>query len=953
MDRIYVAIDVETTGLEAGVDEIIEVAAVKFRAGEVLETFQQLVRPRHSLPLKVTQLTGITADMLEDAPRFPAVAPELARFLKSYPLVGHSVEFDLRMLQAQNMRLPQPAYDTFELAVLLMPKAPAYRLGALTAALGIPHDDAHRALSDAHAARQVFLHLLGRIEALSLQELDEIIRLAQRIEWPMRDLFEETQRAKARLVFVEEGRKTEDRGPRTEGDGRLSPQSSVLSPLKPTGDERPIDIDAVRRFFTPDGPLGRSFPGYEQREQQVAMAQSVAAAINNGDTLMVEAGTGTGKGMAYLVPAAMFAAQRGQRVVISTNTINLQDQLFFKDIPALQRIMAGDSQGEPGSPLESPPFTAALLKGRGNYLCLKRYKELKRDTRLLSDEVRALMKVQLWLPTTTSGDKAELMLLEREAAAWGRMSAAFEACPGPKCADFNDCFFFKARKQAEAAHLVVVNHALMLADLVVENDVIPRYDYLVIDEAHNLEDVATDQFSFNVDQDGLIAFLDDLHQQGGREIVSGLLAELPARFRESGASQGDMDRAAAIAEALRPAVQQARDSVYDCFNRLTAFVQQEAEASQYDSRLRITPAIRRHEAWAAVERAWENLSLQLTAIGEGLGRLDTLLGSLKDAGIEEYDMLLLRVQALKRFATEVRIKIGHIIVGGEEQLVTWITQDRKEQTLTLSAAPLSVAELLRANLFEQKAAAVLTSATLSVAGGFDYVRERIGLSEPEELHLDSPFDYEHQALVYIPNDVPEPGQQHAYQRMVEEAVVELARASGGRMLALFTANNALRQTYRAIQEPLEDAGIAVLAQGIDGSRRALLERFKEFPRTVLLGTTSFWEGVDVVGDALSVLVIAKLPFSVPNDPVFAARSEGLADSFNEYAVPQAILRFKQGFGRLIRSREDRGVVAVLDKRLITKRYGQLFLDSLPPAMVRAGALKRLPELTARFLAARL
>ncbi|MEN9935257.1 MAG: hypothetical protein RLZZ387_1836 [Chloroflexota bacterium] len=951
MERIYVAIDVETTGLEAGVDEIIEVAAVKFRGAEVLETYQQLVRPRHTLPLKVTRLTGITPEMVTDVPKFSEVAPDLARFLKSYPIVGHSVNFDLRMLQAQNMRLPQPAFDTFELATLLMPKAPAYRLGALAGWLGVQHDEAHRALSDADATRAVFLHLLSRIEALSLDEISDIIRLTQRIEWPLRELFEEAQRAKAKLVFVEAGRaKAED----DEDDAFQKPKAPT--PLKPTGDEHPLDIGAVRAFFAPDGPLGRAFPGYEQRDQQVDMAMSVAAALNNGDALMVEAGTGTGKGLAYLVPAAMFAAQRGQRVVISTNTINLQDQLFFKDIPALQRIMARDSGKDapkaPDSSLTAHdaalPFTAALLKGRGNYLCLKRYKDLRRDGRLLSDEVRALLKVQLWLPVTTTGDKAEVSFTDRESAAWGRINAAFEGCAGPRCSDFNDCFFFKARRQAEASHLVVVNHALLLADLIVETDVIPKYDHVVLDEAHNLEDVATDQFSFNVDQEGLITFLNDLHQEGGASIVSGLLSELPTHLRDSAATQGDMDKAVAIGEQIRPAVAKARDAVYDCFNQLTAYVLKEAEATQYDSRLRITPAIRKQETWGAVERAWENLALHLTAIGDGLGRLDALLDGLKDAEMPEYESLLLRVQALKRFATEARINIGHIVVGGDEQLVTWISHDRMKDALKLSAAPLSVAELLRANLFEQKEAAVMTSATLSVAGGFGYVQQRIGLEEPEELHLDSPFDYERQALVYIPSDIPEPN-QNGYQRMLEDAIVDLAKASGGRMLALFTANSALRQTYRAIQEPLEDAGIAVLGQGIDGSRRSVLERFKEFPRTVLLGTTSFWEGVDVVGDALSVLVIAKLPFSVPNDPVFAARSEGLSDSFNAYAVPQAILRFKQGFGRLIRSREDRGVVAVLDKRLVTKKYGQLFLDSLPPAMVRSGSVKRLPELTARFL----
>jgi DNA polymerase-3 subunit epsilon/ATP-dependent DNA helicase DinG len=252
-------------------------------------------------------------------------------------------------------------------------------------------------------------------------------------------------------------------------------------------------------------------------------------------------------------------------------------------------------------------------------------------------------------------------------------------------------------------------------------------------------------------------------------------------------------------------------------------------------------------------------------------------------------------------------------------------------------------------LFEQKSTTILTSATLSVGGGFEYVKQRIGLSEPEELLLDSPFDYEKQALVYIPSDMPEPNNP-AYQRALEEAIITLCKATEGRALVLFTSNSALRQTYRAIQEPLEDAGITVLGQGIDGSRRNLLERFKEYPRTVLLGTTSFWEGVDVVGDALSVLIIAKLPFSVPNDPIYAARSEQFTDAFAELSVPQAILRFKQGFGRLIRSKGDRGVVAVLDKRLISKKYGQTFLSSLPHTFVRTGPIKQLPGLAARFLA---
>jgi DNA polymerase-3 subunit epsilon/ATP-dependent DNA helicase DinG len=968
MDRTFVAIDVETTGLEAGTDEIIEIAAVKFNGDEVLETFQKLVKPRHSLPLKIARLTGISDDMLADAPRFSEVAPELVRFAKSYPLVGHSVGFDLKMLQAQGMRFPQPAYDTFDLATLLMPRAPAYRLGTLAAVLGIEHDEAHRALSDADVTRQVFLHMLKRIEALDLQNLSEINRLTAKLEWPLRDLFGEVERAKARNVFLDAEQRTKDEATtvdasltqnhtleRSEGS-KLKTQNSEAIPLKPTGDHRPLDIEEIRRFFSPDGAMGRTFEGYEQREPQVAMAEAVARAFNDGEALMVEAGTGTGKGLAYLVPAALYAARRGERVVISTNTINLQDQLFFKDIPALQRIMSeggweiGDSKARshPASASPHPPFTAALLKGRGNYLCLRRYKDLRRDGRLVSDEIKTLLKVQLWLPSTTSGDKAELLLMDKENLAWERINATLETCTGPRCADYRDCYLYKARREAEAAHLVVVNHALLLANLEQEVTVFPPYDHVIIDEAHNLEDVATDQFGFEVDQAELLKFLDDLFEVGGANTSAGLFAELPKHFRESAASQGDMDKATAIAAAAGTAVTRGRQSVYDCFNLLTSFMNQEAEATAYDARLRLTDAVRKNPDWAAVERAWENLSINLDAIGDALGKLEALLTELKDAELLEYDMLLLRVQSLKRYATNVRINIGYIIVGNEEQQITWLTYERAKDTLTLSAVPLSVAELLEANLFSKKSTVTLASATLAVGGNFGYVKQRIGLAEPEELQLESPFDYQKQALVYIPNDLPEPNQR-GYQQALEEALISLCTATGGRALVLFTANSALRQTYKAIQEPLEEQGIAVLGQGIDGSRRSLLERFKEFPRTVLLGTTSFWEGVDVVGDALSVLVIAKLPFSVPNDPIFAARSEGFDDPFNEYGVPQAILRFKQGFGRLIRSREDRGVVAVLDKRLLTKKYGQIFLNSLPHTSVRTGPVKQLSLLAARFL----
>lgn len=784
--------------------------------------------------------------------------------------------------------------------------------------------------------------------------------------WPVADLFDEIARDRARHIFQDGPiATTETASANTLADTPLWQGLDVSSDttesyqknglIKPTGNMEPINLTDVETVFAPGGVLSQAMPIYEQRPAQVAMARSVAQAFNTGQPLIVEAGTGTGKSMAYLVPSALFAVQRGERVVISTNTINLQDQLFHKDIPDVQRIMG--QAGPEAQATESPAdtFTAALLKGRSNYLCLRRYKQIRPDQALSPEDARGLLKVMIWLPDTRTGDRDELMLVDTEQRIWSRVNVTPDTCTAHRCPDFHDCFFFRARRRAEQSHLIVVNHALLLADLATPSQVLPDYDHLVVDEAHNLEEVATRQLSFSVDQAGLLTFLDSLYQEDG-PTLAGLLTELPTSFQQGVIAAHLMARMEQTRKALFPSIERARTATRDCFQAFQAMgvrenSEQTAQRSTdrvYDERLRVTPGIRRKPAWANIEQVWENLNLILSQVGDGLNQLETLLvEDIKRDDLLDYDSLLLRIQWLKRYATDVRVQVGHIIFGNDEGIF-WITYDHVRGTITLNSSPLEVGELLQSQLFGQKSTSVLTSATLSISDSFTFVKERLGFEEATELQLESPFDYEQQAMLYIPNDIPEPNQK-GYAQMVEDALIQLCSATGGRTLALFTATSALRQTYSGIQEALEEREIMVLGQSIDGSRRVLLERFKANPRTVLLGTSSFWEGIDVTGDALSVLVITKLPFNVPTDPVFAARSEQLTDPFQEYAIPLSILRFKQGFGRLIRSKEDRGIVVVLDKRLITKQYGQRFLESLPSTRVHTGALRQLPRLAARFL----
>ncbi|MBA3943181.1 MAG: DEAD/DEAH box helicase family protein [Herpetosiphonaceae bacterium] len=939
MDTVFVVLDVESTGLETGVDELIEVAAVKFQGDRVLETFQQLVKPRHSLPIKIAQLTGINQSDLEAATPFHEVAPAFVRFLRSYPVIGHSIHFDLRMLAAQGLQLSQRSYDTFELATLLLPGQPSYSLTALAAALEIPHPDAHRALADSEVTRQLFLRLMARIEQLDDTMLGEIIKFGGQMDWGPRPLFEQVLRERAMVALTKPLSSTPAVEPGV-------PWRQFV-PLEPARQPVPLDPTLAKGFFATDGLIGRAFPGYEARPPQVHMTEAVVDAFNAADTLMVEAGTGTGKSLAYLVPAAEFAASRGQRVVVSTNTINLQDQLYGKDIPALQQVIDHATVHSGG--VAATQFEAALLKGRGNYLCLRRYGQLRQTLTPTPEQARALIKLGLWVGTTQTGDRAEIALQDEENRVWGDVNVTLDTCTGPRCPAFDRCFFFAARRAAEAAHVIVVNHALLLSDLKADGKVLPPYDHVVIDEAHHLEDVATDQLGWATDQGTLLHFLDGIWLAGGARIVSGLLSELPNHFKGSGATAADVDRAEGFAAPLRLEVDRARVAVHELWNRLRLFMERQCKEGSYELRLRLTPALRKGADWITMQGAWEQLMLPLADLGRGLAKLEEHIRGLEDAELLEYDALVLQLSGLANMAVDTAIAGSALFYGDDEQ-IQWLWWDRQRDVLRLHAAPLHVGPLLQEKLFAGKETVVLASATMSINGSFQYIKERLGLADApiSELQLPSPFDYQRSTLLYLPTDMPEP-QERGYQAALENALIELAKATGGRMLALFTSNSALRQTYRAISEPLEEHDIVVLGQGLDGSRRSVLQRFREHPHSVLLGTSSFWEGVDVVGDALSVLVVCKLPFAVPNDPIFAARSELFNDPFNEYAVPQAILKFKQGFGRLIRSKEDRGVVAVLDRRLLSKRYGELFLRSLPPATTQRGPLQQLPLLAARWL----
>jgi DNA polymerase-3 subunit epsilon/ATP-dependent DNA helicase DinG len=944
----YVALDTETTGLEAGRDEIIEVAAIRFQGSEVLGTWNTLVKPTTPIPEAITRLTGITPADVERAPLFYTILPELARFIGDDPIVGHSIGFDLEFLAAQGLPLNNASVDTYELSTLLLPELPDRTLVTVARGLGIEYPEAHRALADAQVAMEAFVAFWERLLSLEIDVLEEIVRLAGKTDWPLRAFFEEALQEAGRTGF---GRRRPSGLPLAL---RLVPPEPRPDPPEPTSDERPLDVEMLAGLLEPEGLFGQAFPQYEHRPQQIEMLRGVTQTFNHGGQLIVEAGTGTGKSIAYLIPAVALAIRRGQPVIISTNTINLQDQLFHKDIPDVRRVLSQAGPGN-GTLAEMAGFRAALLKGRNNYLCLRRWEGLRRDPTPSLDQVRTLVKTLLWLPHTQTGDRAELVLARKEYGVWRDLSSNTVACRGADCPyqQQDRCLFYRARRRAEAAHVIVVNHSLLLANVAMENRILPPHHHVIVDEAHHLEGVATDQLGFSVTAEEIRAHLAAICRPVGPGHEEGLLALLPVYFRGEKIPDAARQTLQTLRREIRNSVEAAQAASQTFFSALSGFVrdrEEQAGPSYYDRHIRITSSVRIQPDWSDIEIAWENVSVELLRVYERIGRLSTLCHQRAEIVPDdsEFEDVLLEISLLGQRTGEIQDQVTAIVSQGHNNGIFWITIEAQGDTIGLHTAPLHVGDLLHQGLYQHKDALVLTSATLSTEGHTTFLRERLGLPEADELLLDSPFDYPSAALLVIPEDIPDP-RDSQYGRALAKTLINTCQASKGRALILFTSHRALRQTYTAIRRPLERDGIAVLGQGIDGSRHVLLDKFRRNPHSVLLGTSSFWEGIDVVGKALSVLVITKLPFTVPSDPVFAARCELFEEPFFQFAVPKTVLRFKQGFGRLIRSQTDRGVAVLLDGRVLTRSYGHTFLDSLPPATIRRVRLLAIPQMVRDWL----
>ncbi len=918
----FIAFDLETTGLSADRDEIIEIGAARFYQGEIVERYQSFINPGKPIPPDITHLTGIDDDDVADAPSMKVLLPALRDFFGDSLVTGHNVGFDLSFMRRHSMLMDNAALDTFELALILLPNAPRYSLGGLAAQLGIDLPQAHRAYDDAQATGQLLWRLWKKLRGLPSGLLTEIIQASANLDWDLRSVF---QQALSEAL-------------RNDGQGAVgsTQRTAIVFPTPDRKERRRLDISDARRealplpevdaVFGARGELAALHSQYEMRPQQLDMAREVMGALNHGEQLLIEAGTGTGKSLAYLIPAGTWALQNNNRVTIATNAINLQEQLLNKDIP-LTRQVVGEG------------LRAALMKGRGNYLCPRRLATMRRRKPATGDELRTLAKILVWLHEGGQGDRGEISLRAGEWQVWSRLSAQDEGCTTTRCATemAGACPFYIARNKAEAAHLVITNHALLVADAAIENRALPAYHNLIVDEAHHLEDAITDGMSRRIDQPLLMSRLRDLSN-----CLNLFLSAARAYFPSE-----TSDKLAEFLQNIRQAIDLMQRFIRQYFRALYDFCASQKGDRHYG--MRLLQSHRDSGSFASVQSAWRQLATYFLAVTDALEHLQNALPRYDKYALPDFADYASEIRGHRRCLADLHEQLEHFTSDPDPNAVYGLRAGERADKLRLTISPLHVGPMMHEYLSQRLESIVLTSATLRTQDNFDHIKERLFIEDYRALALGSPFDYRASTLLFIPDDMPEPGKRTGYQRMVERGIIELATALNGRVMALFTSYSQLRQTALHVTPRLKLGDIEVFDQSFGGSREVLLDNFKRADRAVLMGVRSFWEGIDIPGDDLSALVIARLPFAVPSEPIFAARAETYSNSFQQYAVPDAILRFRQGFGRLIRSRSDRGVVAIFDSRVIRKSYGGSFLESLPDCTVQSGSLDKLPSLAKAWI----
>ncbi|WP_274364631.1 ATP-dependent DNA helicase DinG [Paenibacillus thermotolerans] len=938
----YAVLDFETTGDQPGKSDIIQVGLVIVNEQTIEHTYSSFVKPSAPIPPFIRSLTGITDEMVQDAPLMEDVVNEIIPLLSDCTLVGHNVGFDLAFLQhaltdAGYSPFTGRTLDTLDWLRVLFPTLTSYQLSYVSASLGVKHERPHQADSDAEATALLWIKCLEKLDLLPSITLERLSFLFSHPDFASYDLtwF---------LNEIIEKRSTEDAD--SQRGGRVYRQFALGVDDWLSGEQEEereaVSIPFQQFYADIKQRIRSSIAEYEERPSQEKMMEAVAEALEAERHLVIEAGTGTGKSLGYLLPSIHYALSSKEKVVISTHTINLQEQLRTKELPMMHEL----------SPV---PFSSAVLKGRSHYLCLRKFEHKVNAQDFQNDRDDRITAAQMvvWLGETAVGDEEELNLAGNKGSEfWSHVASDADSCLNRACPWFKTCFYHRARSEANEADIIITNHSLLLTDAKAEHRILPAYGRLIVDEAHHFEEVASQHLGFELSYfsmvSGLVTLLKD-SRSGQLPLLQTLLGQSgEASLREWGEKLQQLPH-----QIVK--VKDTWDELYEgLFDRFIARTAQSADGGPVTVRLRTDALPPDWKTFAGME---DNIYITLTEI---LKTLDKALAETKESDDFGLESLVTDISGTVKNLYRSRDALRLFMKADDKNMVYWMEASGqfKSKSLRLYAAPIDVSHLIREYFWDRKDSIVMTSATLTVEKSFQYVKDQLGLAaEGEEqgrvatVQLPSPFKYRDQALVLIPRDFPGLKGANMDPLFLERLVQSLSEAAvvtNGRMLVLFTSNKMLKQTHAPLKEALQPHGIHVLGQGVDSGNRSKLTRlFMQSPAAVLLGTSSFWEGVDIPGEALTALAIVRLPFQPPNHPMVEAKSEFIKarnqNPFSKLSVPQAVIRFKQGFGRLVRTARDRGIVIIYDTRVIETSYGKHFLYSLPGPKIEHLPTDRLPD----------
>lgn len=926
MER-YTVIDLETTGQSpAKGDKIIEVGIAVIENNEIVDSYATFINPGIPIPAFITNLTGIDDKVVASAPSFSEKADEITAFFKDSYLVAHNVPFDLGFLNGELKNLgmkglKKPVIDTVELSRILYPKAPSFKLSQLCDYLEIYHDDPHRAASDAYVTAKLLIKLKNKLAAVPYETVDHLLKLEKKLKSDLYPLLKEQLDKSAFSV--------------TNPPGIETYHGLAFKEIEDT-DSEDVHIDTsfgdyLDHIYEKNGALQQTLPDYEKREGQRHMSELIHDAFQTHRHALIEAGTGTGKSLAYLLPAVYEALSTGKRLVVSTFTTQLQSQLLEEEIPLIRKLL-------------NLPFSIALLKGKTHYISLEKFEKELADSEHDNYDI-ALTKAMIlvWLTETNTGDIEEIHLPASGYFFYQRVSTDKEGYSDAYSPWFKKSYYQKAKRLAQKADIIVTNHALICTDMFNDFEILPAYEKIIIDEAHHFQEIASSHYGLKLDYANMLY---TLNQLGQHDEASKLFAKILRQHTDH-----------LPVDKWDETLINTKNEIDDLFRQIFQYVVEQNKRNKSLSDIgRIQYRFDEKETsnhWKLIIEMVTRLIFYLRDLIHMLSLTEESFAKQKNYDKLDRDELRQHIETIQLFID----RLEHLfLTENSNDQVKWIEIEasRAQNAVYLYSEPIDMSNILPNDFFNKKDSVILTSATLTMKNSFSFIQRELGLDKDRLItkNIDSPFSYENQVQLLIPNDFPDikSGKQEEFIYATSEAILSLAEVTSGRMLVLFTSYDMLKKTYYVLRESLESRPFALLAQGISSSSRSRLKKnFQTFEQAILLGTSSFWEGVDIPGDDLSALMIVRLPFQPPDHPKYEAKAAYLKaagrNAFMELALPHAVIRFKQGFGRLIRSKRDRGIVFICDTRIITARYGKYFIDSIPQVPLNNTSTKALVEKT--------